>query len=81
MKRTLSLWLGMAAAAGLLALAIAPAIAQQPTTPLQTWATIHGRIINPTGQPQGGGTVSLSTDGGATFKYTFPVDDTGDLHR
>ena len=40
--------------------------------------TIHGRIINPTGQPQGGGTVNLSTDGGATFKYSFQVDSTGD---
>jgi tetratricopeptide (TPR) repeat protein len=40
--------------------------------------TIHGRVINPTGQPQGGGTVNLSTDGGATFKYTFLVDNTGD---
>jgi hypothetical protein len=39
---------------------------------------IHGRVINPTGQPQGGGTVNLSTDGGETMKYTFPVDDTGD---
>ena len=36
--------------------------------------TIHGRIINPTGQPQGGGTVNLSTDGGTTYKYTFLVD-------
>ncbi len=75
MKRTHSLWLGMAAAAGLLALAIAPARPQQPAA--ANMATIHGRVINPTGQPQGGGTVNLSTDGGTTFKYTFPVDDTG----
>ena len=39
---------------------------------------IHGRVINPTGQPQGGGTVSLSTDGGVTTKYNFPVSATGD---
>jgi tetratricopeptide (TPR) repeat protein len=39
---------------------------------------IHGQVINPTGQPQGGGTVSLSTDGGKTLKYTFPVSGTGD---
>src|SRR5208337_4682019 len=32
---------------------------------------------NPTGQPQGGGTVSLSTDGGVTLKYSFPVDESG----
>jgi tetratricopeptide (TPR) repeat protein len=65
----------MATAVGLLALAIAPARAQQPVA--ANVGTIHGRIINPTGQPQGGGTVNLSTDGGTTFKYTFPVDDTG----
>ena len=77
MKRTFSVWLGMAAAAGLLALAIAPAIAQQPTTSTANMGTIHGRVLNPTGQPQGAGTVSLSTDGGTTFKYNFPVDETG----
>jgi tetratricopeptide (TPR) repeat protein len=65
----------MATAVGLLALAIAPARAQQPVA--ANVGTIHGRIINPTGQPQGGGTVNLSTDGGTTYKYTFPVDDTG----
>jgi tetratricopeptide (TPR) repeat protein len=40
---------------------------------------IHGKVINPTGQPQGSGTVSLSTDGGVTLKYTFPVSETGDF--
>ena len=74
MKRTLSLWLGLAAAA-LLALALAPA--QAPQAPAGTTGKIHGKVINPTGQPQGGGTVSLSTDGGVTLKYTFPVDDSG----
>ena len=38
---------------------------------------IHGHVINPTGQPQGGGTVSLSLDGGHTLVFTFPVDSTG----
>jgi tetratricopeptide (TPR) repeat protein len=73
MKRTLSYWLGLAAAAGLLALALAPVQAQ----PAEKMGKIHGRVINPTGQPQGGGTVSLSTDGGLTLKFTFPVDSTG----
>ncbi|MGO8758209.1 MAG: hypothetical protein ACLQG3_08810 [Terracidiphilus sp.] len=73
MKRTLSTWLGLAALAGLLAFAFAPAQAQNPANT----GKIHGRVINPTGQPQGGGSVSLSTDGGATLKYTFPVDSTG----
>ncbi len=74
MNRTLSRWLGLAAA-GLLALALAPGHAQQ--APAAATGKIHGRVINPTGQPQGGGTVSLSTDGGATLKFTFPVDDSG----
>ncbi len=68
MKRTISLWLG------LLALVLMPAVAQQAT------GTIHGQVINPTEQPQPGGTVSLSTDGGTTLKYVFPVDANGDYH-
>ncbi|MGA9062440.1 MAG: tetratricopeptide repeat protein [Terracidiphilus sp.] len=75
MKRTLSFWLGLTAAAGLLALVLVPAQAQQPS---EKMGKIHGRVINPTGQPQGGGTVNLSTDGGVTSKYTFPVSSTGD---
>jgi tetratricopeptide (TPR) repeat protein len=74
MKRTHSVWLGLAAA-GLFALAVAPVQAQP--APAENTGKIHGKIINPTGQPQGGGTVSLSTDGGATLKFTFPVDQTG----
>jgi tetratricopeptide (TPR) repeat protein len=79
MKRTFSVWLGMAAA-GLLALALAPANAlQAPAAPAANTGKIHGKVINPTGQPQGGGTVSLSTDGGVTLKYTFPVSETGEF--
>jgi tetratricopeptide (TPR) repeat protein len=82
MKRTLSVWLGMAAS-GLLALALAPANALQapaaPASPAANTGKIHGKVINPTGQPQGGGTVSLSTDGGVTLKYSFPVSETGDF--
>jgi tetratricopeptide (TPR) repeat protein len=76
MKRTLSSWLGLAAT-GLLALALAPGQAQQAPAAAGTTGKIHGRVINPTGQPQGGGTVSLSTDGGVTLKYTFNVDNMG----
>jgi tetratricopeptide (TPR) repeat protein len=75
MKRTFSLWLGLAAAA-VLALVLAPGHAQE--APAANMGTIHGHVINPTGQPQGGGTVSLSLDGGVTLKYTFNVSDTGD---
>ncbi|MGB7266473.1 MAG: hypothetical protein WBC92_13230 [Terracidiphilus sp.] len=77
MKRTFSLWLGLTAVAGMLALSPAPTRAQAPAA--ATMGKIHGRVINPTGQPQGGGNVSLSTDGGVTLKYTFPVSDTGDF--
>jgi hypothetical protein len=68
MKRTLSLWLGI------LALALMPALAQTPAAT----GKIHGRVINPTGAAQGGGTVSLSTDGGSTAKFTFPVSAQGE---
>ncbi len=68
MKRTISLWLG------LLAFAVLPAIAQAPATaPAGPTGKVHGHVTNPTGVAQGNGTVSLSTDGGATLKYTFNV--------
>lgn len=76
MKRTFSLWLGLTAMAGLLASSLAPA--QAPNVPPEKMGKIHGRVINPTGEPQGGGTVGLSTDGGATLKFSFPVSSTGD---
>ncbi len=75
MKRTFSLWLSLTIAAGLLAFTLPLAHAQ--TAPAEKTGKIHGHVINPTGQPQGGGAVSLSTDGGATLKYSFPVDATG----
>ncbi len=68
MKRTLILGLG------LLAAALMPAMAQTPAAT----GKIHGHVTNPTGEPQKGGFVSLSTDGGATLKFTFPVNDSGD---
>ena len=77
MKRTLLLWLGIVAAMGMLAFTPVSTQAQAPAA--AATGKIHGRVINPTGQPQGGGTVSLSTDGGVTLKFTFPVSDTGDF--
>ncbi|HXP60850.1 MAG TPA: hypothetical protein VN829_10185 [Dongiaceae bacterium] len=77
MKRNLSLWLSVAAT-GLLAFALAPVIAQEAAS-AANMGKIHGKVINPTGQPQGSGSVSLSTDGGLTLKYTFPVSDTGEF--
>lgn len=67
MKRNLILSLG------LLAFAVVPAFAQKsaPT------GKIHGQVINPTGAPQAQGTISLSTDGGHTSKYTFPIGADG----
>jgi tetratricopeptide (TPR) repeat protein len=71
MKRTFSLWLGLAA------FALLPALAQQPAAAPNT-GKIHGRVTNPTGAAQQSGTVSLSTDGGETLKYNFTVSSTGD---
>ena len=68
MKRNLSLWLG------LLAFALLPAFAQAPAGPT---GKVHGHVTNPTGEAQGNGSVSLSTDGGASLKYTFPVGPDG----
>ena len=68
MKRNISLWLG------LLAFALLPAFAQIPVGPQ---GKIHGHVTNPTGEPQKEGSVSLSTDGGATLKFTFPVGADG----
>ena len=68
MKRKLSLWLGV------LVFALLPAFSQTPAGPT---GKVHGKVINPTGEPQGSGTVSLSTDGGATLKATFPVGADG----
>ncbi|HUA90926.1 MAG TPA: carboxypeptidase-like regulatory domain-containing protein [Terracidiphilus sp.] len=74
MRRVLSFWL---AAPALLAFALLPAYAQQAPAAGAT-GKIHGKVINPTGQPQGTGSVSLSLDRGNTLKYTFPVDANGD---
>jgi tetratricopeptide (TPR) repeat protein len=84
MKRKLSLGLGLSATVAVLAFALTPAVAQAPAAPAApaaeaaTTGKVHGHVTNPTGQPQGAGSVSLSTDGGATLKYTFPVNSNGD---
>jgi len=71
MKRNLSLWLGV------LAFALLPAISQTPAA--GPMGKVHGHVTNPTGEPQGSGSVSLSTDGGTTLKYTFPVGADGNF--
>jgi len=85
MKRTISLW------AGVLTLALLPALAQTPAPTAQTAPTgptgkIHGLVTNPTGAPQNGGTVSLVGVGQAsgpglraatTDKGTVTVDANG----
>jgi tetratricopeptide (TPR) repeat protein len=45
----------------------------------QTPGKIHGHVQDPTGSPMKGGTVSLSTDGGKTSKYSFTTDDNGNF--
>jgi len=87
MKRNHSLWLGLPAAAGLLAFALSPALAQAPP-PSVPMGKIHGHVTNPSGAPQAGGTVSLvGTDRAASGpglkamtsdKGSFPVDANGE---
>jgi tetratricopeptide (TPR) repeat protein len=72
MKRTISLWLG------LLAFALVPVLAQTPAAPSKPMGKIHGHITGPEGAPRTSGSVSLSSDGGQTSKFTFPVSSTGD---
>ena len=69
MKRTLALWLGV------LAFTLAPALGQESAQPT---GKIHGHVTTPTGAAQNSGTVSLSTDGGHTSKFSFPVNTSGD---
>ena len=64
------------AAVAIAAVALIPAFPQQTTD--SDMGRIHGRVINSTGQPEGGGTVSLSTDNGVTFLYDFAVSPTGE---
>ncbi len=78
MKRSLLLWTGLLAFALAPVFAQAPAPAPAPTAAAGTTGKIHGHVTNPTGEPQGAGSVSLSTDGGNTLKYTFPVNANGD---
>ncbi|MGH9599238.1 MAG: hypothetical protein ACRD27_05205 [Terracidiphilus sp.] len=85
MKRNFSLWLSLPAAVGLMAFAMMPALALQNSTgaadnaaPAAGMGQIHGHITNPTGEPQGSGEIGLSTDGGTTLKYKFPVNAGGD---
>jgi hypothetical protein len=85
MKRNLSLWLGLPAAAGLLAFAMLPAIAQAPGVPM---GKVHGHVTNPTGASQAGGTVTwvgldrAASGPGMTAatseKGVFTVDANGD---
>jgi tetratricopeptide (TPR) repeat protein len=70
MKRTISLWLG------LLAFALLPVLAQT-SAPLT--GKIHGHVTSPTGAPYTVGTVNLSSDGGRTTKFTFPVSSAGNF--
>lgn len=66
----------LAVLAGLFSFASASAPAQQP--PAAEMGRIHGRVINPVGVPLKDGTISLSTDGGETLSFNFPVSPSGD---
>jgi tetratricopeptide (TPR) repeat protein len=74
MRRTASLLVGA------LALALVPALAQQTQQPAATAVTgntgkVHGKVTNPTGAPQSGGTVSFME--GTTEKANLTVDADG----
>ena len=59
---------------GTLALYLVAAVAQQPTAQV---ARIHGQVTNYTGVPQNAGFICLSTDGGLTPTFLFPVNGKG----
>lgn len=59
---------------GMLALSLA-AVAQQATAQA---AKIHGHVTNYTGVAQNAGFICLSTDGGLTPSFSFPVNANGD---
>jgi len=77
MSRASALGVRLGAFMGMMALCLVPAFSQDYSQP--PTGKIHGRVINPTGQPQNGGAVSLSTDGGQTMTYTFPVSASGEF--
>jgi tetratricopeptide (TPR) repeat protein len=87
MKRNLSLWLALPAAAALLTFALSPALAQMPALSAPM-GKVHGHVTNPSGAPQAGGTVSFVTtdrlasgpglSASTTDKGSFPVDANGD---
>jgi tetratricopeptide (TPR) repeat protein len=71
MKRNLLIWLGV------IAISLIPAWSQQPEAAPPT-GKIHGKVTNPVGTPQPGGTISLSK--GGQDKATFTVDQNGEYH-
>jgi hypothetical protein len=77
MQRKLLFCLVFSAVAGLTVFALPSAAAQQAPAAVVPTGKIHGQVLNPTGQPQQGGTVGLSTDGGNTDKFSFPVSQDG----
>lgn len=76
MKRTLSIWLGLLAFSILPAMAQAPAPAAPAAPAAEAVGKVQGQVINPTGNPQGGGTVSITTDG-QNSKLDMPVGSDG----
>jgi len=65
--------------AGTALLSVSIAGMAQTPAPTAPTAKIHGHVTDPTGVPKGPGTIGLSTDQGHTYKYTFPVNASGDF--
>ncbi len=78
MKRTIALWLGLPAAAGLLAFALLPALAQTPTDASAATGKIHGTVTGEHNKSlASSGTVELSAMSGKKGDYKFKISKTG----
>jgi tetratricopeptide (TPR) repeat protein len=78
MKRTIALWLGLPAAAGLLAFALLPALAQTPTDTTASTGKIHGLVTGEHNKSlASSGTVDLSATGNNKGEYKFKISKTG----
>src|ERR1039458_1501172 len=78
MKRTIALWLGLAAAAVLLAFALSPALAQTPTEATASTGKVHGLVTGAHNHSlASSGTVTLSAEGGNKADYKFKISKNG----
>jgi tetratricopeptide (TPR) repeat protein len=78
MKRTHAFWLGLPAAAALLAIVLLPALAQTPTDAAAATGKIHGLVVGAHNHsPASSGTVTLSGLSGNKGDYKFKISKAG----